>query len=70
MDAKDKLVDIIKQCNGRLCLGGKWLVWDDSTGASKGTWQVYTHEYRAKRSSLLIDTENLAEALGVLERGE
>jgi len=49
--------------NVRVTCGFRWLVW---TGAETGWWEVYERTSRDSASRIVVQTDDLAEAVRVL----
>jgi hypothetical protein len=57
------LAEFMRDENCRLSLGDRWMV------RSNGNWVVYARSYGQKKTRMLIQTQDLKEALAVLKEG-
>lgn len=57
-----KIAEFIKKHNCRLSCGDSWLVYNDITEM----WVVYSHKLYARKSVVVIETEDEDEAVGAL----
>lgn len=62
------IADLLKSdvINARVSCGSRWLVWDSDAWC----WIVYERRYGARKTRILVETRNEAEAVRVLAEDE